>query len=330
MFNAIDRNNDGVITRAEWHHRPPPPYGPPTPSKTHCNNGHPLQPFIVPKTCGAACNVCGRTLAQGSRTMGCRRCNYDVCQDCNPQGALYCAYTSLGRRMQRPSMRSARDIIQDQILNESFWCAYCLYGGIGCLDPADHGCCLGIAECFCCAGTCRSAQCWDEDGLLAATIKIFCCLFHGEIPPSNTPGYACGPFSFGGNLYRPGTERLSPYEQEELQMLRSTLWCCFLEWCGIGFNPPTGTDPCLKAEGKACCLWTNLETDSCEHDGLVGGTAKVCCCVVDGSFPADRTPGCVSCGVTWWGRNLLPEPPWSHRPPCPPEAVPYASGHPME
>merc|ERR1712113_157049 len=105
------------------------------------------------------------------------------------------------------------------------------------------------------------------DGCIAATIKCCCSLFHGEIPPSNTPGCGCGPMMCGGNLDRDASE-LGPSEQEELELLKTT------------------------------CLWANLETDTCCDDGWIENTSKVCCCVVDASYPAGRTPGVVCCGQT--------------------------------
>merc|ERR1712203_1027444 len=64
---------------------------------------------------------------------------------------------------------------------------------------------------------------------------------------------------------------------------------------GIGCDSPGGSDPCCKQEGKLCCLWTNLETDTCCDDGWIELTTKSCCCVTDASYPAGRTPGFVCC-----------------------------------
>merc|ERR1711920_1036511 len=190
----------------------------------------------------------------------------------------------------------ARDQIQDDIMRDACWCIYCYYAGCGCMSPLEKGCCLAIGEVCCCAGTCKSATCCDGDGCIAATIKCCCSLFHGEIPPSNTPGCGCGPMMCGGNLDRDGTDELSPMEQEELQLLKTTCWCFFAYCFGFGCNSPGGSDACCKVEGKLCCLWANLETDTCCDDGWIENTTKVCCCVVDASYPAGRTPGVVCCG----------------------------------
>merc|ERR1712244_117082 len=138
-----------------------------------------------------------------------------------------------------------------------------------------EGCCLAIGEVCCCAGTCKSASCCDGDGCIAATIKCCCNLFHGEIPPSNTPGCGCGPMMCGGNLDRDPSE-LGPREQEELELLKTTLWCFFAYCFGFGCNSPGGSDACCEV-------------------GWVENTSKICCCVVDASYPAGRTPGVVCC-----------------------------------
>merc|ERR1712045_934424 len=152
----------------------------------------------------------------------------------------------------------------------------------------------------------KSATCCDGDGCIAATIKCCCSLFHGEIPPSNTPGCGCGPLMCGGNLDRDPSE-LSAMEQEELEMLKTTCWCFFLYCVGLGCNSPGGSDPCCKVEGKLCCVWSNLETDTCCDDGWIENTTKVCCCVVDASCPAGRTPGLVCCPSPSVGRMVWNE-----------------------
>merc|ERR1712032_1459245 len=97
---------------------------------------------------------------------------------------------------------------------------------------------LCIGEVCCCAGTCKSATCCDGDGCVAATVKCCCSLFHGEIPPSNTPGCGCGPLMCGGNLDPSRRDALSPREQEEFDMLSTTCWCLFLYCVGFGCNSP--------------------------------------------------------------------------------------------
>merc|ERR1719412_3374607 len=172
------------------------------------------------------------------------------------------------------------------------------------MSPTDKGCCLSIGEVCCCAGTCKSATCCDGDGCIAATIKCCCSLFHCEVPPSNTPGCGFGPMMCGGNLDRDPSE-LSPMEKEELEMLKTTCWCFFLYCFGFGCNSPGGDDPCCKVEGKLCCVWANVETGSCCEGGWIESTNKCCCCVLDSSFPAGKTPGIGCCNVMSYG-NLQP------------------------
>merc|ERR1712037_363100 len=133
-----------------------------------------------------------------------------------------------------------------------------------------------------------SATCCDDDGCVASTSKCCCCLAHGEVPPSNTPGVGCGPAMLCAKWNEDST---NPYEQEEMSLLKSTCWCFSAYCCMFGCNSPGGSDPCCKQEGKLCCLWTNLETDTC-------------CGVTDASYPAGRTPGFVCCNYTMCCRNL--------------------------
>merc|ERR1712151_557141 len=151
------------------------------------------------------------------------------------------------------------------------WCAYCYYMGFGCMAPTSKGCCLSIGELCCCAGTCKSATCCDDDGCVASTTKCCCCLVHGEVPPSNTPGVGCGPAMWCSKWNEDST---NPYEQEEMSLLKSTFWCLSAYCCGIGCNSPGGSDPCCKQEGKLCCLWMNLETDSVAIIRCAAGTCQ--------------------------------------------------------
>merc|ERR1712107_107600 len=80
----------------------------------------------------------------------------------------------------------------------------------------------------------------------------------------------------GGNLDRDPGE-LGLREQEELELLKTTCWCCFAYCFGFGCNSPGGTDACCLIEGKLCCLWANVETDTCCDDGWIENTTKVCC-----------------------------------------------------
>mmetsp|Transcript_4889 Transcript_4889/g.9961 ORF Transcript_4889/g.9961 Transcript_4889/m.9961 type:complete len:239 (+) Transcript_4889:42-758(+) len=215
--------------------------------------------------------------------------------------ALAGIYGLLGRskltRGKDGALRKARDEMQLDIFQDTFWLAYCYYCGAGCMVPTEKACCLSVGECCCCAGTVKSATPCDGDGLAAQTVKLACWLTHCECPPSNTPGIGCGPFMCCGNLDRDPVE-LSPQEREELQLLQTTFWCLFLYCCGWGCNSPGGNDPCCKVEGKACCIWANSEsTPLCEDaDGWLESTNKCCCFVFDASFPAGITPGIGCCG----------------------------------
>ncbi|CAK0816486.1 unnamed protein product [Prorocentrum cordatum] len=165
---------------------------------------------------------------------------------------------------------SAREEIQMGIFQDTFWLAYAWCCGLGCLSPSRDGWCLNIGQCCCCAGTCRDAACWDNDGIVASTVKICCCVWHSEAPPSMTPGFGCG-YPWSGcfccrNMPPPNILEMprgleDPNEREEFQILMGTCWCFFLYCCGLGCNPPGGNDTCCKLEGKLCCFWANLETD---------------------------------------------------------------------
>lgn len=212
----------------------------------------------------------------------------------------------LGRRkFHALDLQSAREQIQLSIFQDTFWCCYGWCCGAGCLSPFREGCCLNIGQCCCCAGTCRDAVCWDEDGLVASTIKVCCCVWHSEVPPSMTPGCGCaGCFCCGrmppDNILEMDPNALSPNEREEFEIIRSTCWCPFLYCCGIGCNPPGGNEPCVKVEGKLCCLWSNFETDD-SYEEAISCTDKCCCLVLDASCPAGRTPGCGCCNILCGG-----------------------------
>lgn len=206
----------------------------------------------------------------------------------------------------REDRRRARDIIQEDIMVHTCWCCYYYFAGCGVMAPWKDGCCHNIGECCCCAGSCKSATPCDEDGCVACTNKCCCSLTHFECPPSNTPGWGLCGIHCCGNLNREDADGLGPREQEELRMLQTTCWLWSCYCCMYGCNSPGGNDPCCKQEGKVCCLWTNTETGGCCEDGCFEVTNKCCCCVIDGSLPAGKTPGCGCCGLLTGG-NLNDE-----------------------
>jgi hypothetical protein len=218
------------------------------------------------------------------------------------------------RRFAFADISSAREEIQMGIFQDTFWLWYAWCCGLGCLSPFREGCCLNIGQCCCCAGTCRDAACWDNDGIMASTVKICCCVWHSECPPSMTPGCGCCGYPFSGcffckNMPPPNIlenpRGLDPNEREEFQIITSTCWCCFLYCCGFGCNPPgNGMDTCCKVEGKLCCFWMNLETDD-SYEEQIAHTQKCCCLVWDASLPAGRTPGCGCCNCLCGG-NVMP------------------------
>merc|ERR1712039_1043514 len=62
-----------------------------------------------------------------------------------------------------------------------------------------------------------------------------------------------------------------------------------------------------KLQGKLCCVWIACESASCCDDGWIEFSGKTCCCVLDASIPAGKTPGIVCCGVTLCCANM-PDP----------------------
>lgn len=219
------------------------------------------------------------------------------------------------RRFAFSDISSAREEIQMGIFQDTFWLAYAWCCGLGCLSPTREGCCLNIGQCCCCAGTCRDAACWDNDGIVASTVKICCCVWHSELPPSMTPGIGCCGYPFSGcfccrNMPPPNILEnpagLDPNEREEFQIITTTFWCLFLYCCGLGCNPPgNGMDTCCKVEGKLCCFWMNLETDD-SYEEQIAHTQKCCCLVWDASLPAGRTPGCGCCNFLCCGNLYNP------------------------
>merc|ERR1712118_624740 len=50
---------------------------------TTCFTGHKLRRFAVMN--GSICERCEKTLDKGTKTMSCRKCDYDICKDCDKQ-----------------------------------------------------------------------------------------------------------------------------------------------------------------------------------------------------------------------------------------------------
>merc|ERR1712066_509147 len=95
-------------------------------------------------------------------------------------------------KLKGQALRAARDQLQDQVLQKTCWCVYCLYGGCG-VDGMDLPCCFGTGEVCCLGGTVKFTSCYDQGGCVAVFSKFFCCLTGFEYPPDNTPGIGCGP-----------------------------------------------------------------------------------------------------------------------------------------
>mmetsp|Transcript_86896 Transcript_86896/g.172508 ORF Transcript_86896/g.172508 Transcript_86896/m.172508 type:complete len:518 (-) Transcript_86896:289-1842(-) len=63
-----------------------------------CEHGHPLRPFVVHNN-SWVCDRCQQRVARGSILAGCRRCNWDICEDC-------LAAEAAARSQQRPSRQA--------------------------------------------------------------------------------------------------------------------------------------------------------------------------------------------------------------------------------
>ena len=51
-------------------------------SNADCENGHPLKKFI-PGRWGYGCDGCGRSISPNETLYGCRKCDYDLCENCH-------------------------------------------------------------------------------------------------------------------------------------------------------------------------------------------------------------------------------------------------------
>ena len=152
-------------------------------------------------------------------------------------------------------------------MKDACWCIYCHYTEYDSMSPLDKGCCFAAGGVCCYADACRSTACCNGNGCVAATIKYGCSLFHGKILPGNTPGYGCGPMMCGRNLDR-DPSKLSPREQGELDCSEPSS-CFFARCLGFGCNSPNCSNSRYKVKGKLCCLWADLETDTCCDDGWI-------------------------------------------------------------
>mmetsp|Transcript_48012 Transcript_48012/g.96842 ORF Transcript_48012/g.96842 Transcript_48012/m.96842 type:complete len:224 (+) Transcript_48012:96-767(+) len=199
-------------------------------------------------------------------------------------------------------LKGARDALQDKILTQTTWCIYCCYGGCG-IDGMDLPCCFTTGEICCCGGTTKITSCYDQDGCVAVSSKMCCCLTGFECPPDNNPGIGIGPARCMGNLEgRTPDDCTSVAAKNELDMYQKTMWCwsCYCCFQGITYD----MSPICQNEGKLCCLWVNTETASCCDDGWIEFSGKCCCTVLDCSIPAGYTPGVVCCGVTLCCANM--------------------------
>jgi len=62
------------------------------PARGGCPAGHKLHMCTLPKQ--GACDGCGRSIPGGERTMGCHRCDYDLCAECCPRSTAKPAQSS--------------------------------------------------------------------------------------------------------------------------------------------------------------------------------------------------------------------------------------------
>jgi len=205
-------------------------------------------------------------------------------------------------KLKGAALMAARDALQDKVLRETTWCVYCCYGGCG-IDGMDLPCCFGTGEICCVGGTVKFTSCYDQDGCIAVFSKCCCCLTGAEYPPDNTPGIGCGPLRCMGNLEgRTPQDCTSTAAANELDTYQKTLWCWSLYCVFQGFS--YDLFPICQQEGNLCCLWIACESASCCDDGWIEFSGKTCCCVLDASIPAGKTPGIVCCGVTLCCANM--------------------------
>jgi len=201
-------------------------------------------------------------------------------------------------RIEGSELKGARDALQERVLKDTTWCVYCLYGGCG-LDGMDLPCFFCTGEICCMGGTTKLTGCYTDDGCVTYYSKCCCCLVGCEYPIDNSPGFrlCCGPCCLSNIEDRTLDDCSTVAGKNELDTLKSTLFCCALQWCYSGFT--YDISPLCSNEGKLCCLWVSTGSASCcGDDGYIEHSGKCCCVVTDCSCPAGYTPGIACCGTS--------------------------------
>jgi len=224
-----------------------------------------------------------------------------------------------------PRMKSSPKtrIDTDMVLDRSWWCSYCLCGGLGCSSvPALTNI---ICKSVCCITSCEAIPCCGE-ALCTCITGCCCCNLVGEmIPKQGTPCLICCGYDFYDccctHPHWPGGESLNhvekrdPYSYSET-LVRSDsyemiLWDSFMLWfcCCCGCSTQKQCRCARNAITCGCChCQSSLNTPrALEEVGAIDGCCALlwsCWCLRAQCWLPPRVhanPICAMCG--WRGRK---------------------------
>jgi hypothetical protein len=186
------------------------------------------------------------------------------------------------------------------VLNNSWWCCYCLFGGCG-LGQLSSPLVVYAGKAICCKNTCESAWCRsnDEDGCAHALQRCCCCTSQIYCPPM--PGspscvcLGCAPGA-GGCL-------------QQVKAAIWDLWWCRLHCCS--------TDPWWICH--CCCAGVGMHEITTGRS-LYFSSTKCCICksTMNSAPPNDRDGCCLLVQLCLWWNWLCqcPPPDMSENPLC--------------
>jgi len=175
---------------------------------------------------------------------------------------------------------------RDKILNETWWCYYCLCGGTG-LGPVSDPLCAGEEKNLCIRGTCTTTDLMTEEGLCGGLDVFLCMTSQSQIPPmTGSPKCVC----FNKKI-APGSTDITFKTPlfDYKQIFDDTFWVYYIFCLGCGLNGIGKGRPIIASQGKCLCAQggTNFESP-----------------VIDGTF-------CASVGtqLCFWGQCQCPPAP---------------------
>lgn len=197
---------------------------------------------------------------------------------------------------------------EDEMLNDTVWCAYCCCAGCGVASCWQLRPCQCAYHCLCCSQVCESTACWGAGGPCKVMSDCLCCELLCQCP--SRPGRprciccttgCCGKVGGKSNASDAGEDFEFDYVLESAGGTTPCFCCCCGSTCCLREKPSLfSPSPISGAEAfaqhlyKCCCCESRC---SCTGLRCCAAVCSAWCCLSYCRLPAPPTPPNPCCAL---------------------------------